>query len=598
MSENNFDFTVQSIVSQIGLEANFDNKTLKIEDYQQEKNTFRRENIVNNSNENLVYQKNALYENLSKKLKKQAIIAEKKTEILTVMLLISTYLSVATVFSLHLPSFLVYVQHPFMFILTNIILHIFALIICVDILADGIEQILSPNINTLVTFSSIFILLHTLSVVFLENALGFLPYTPVAIFILQSAQKSQKCLKRSKSYTYRICSMTTRLAFVSADKKLKTRYAFKQPTFNKEQFADSIDKNGKNYFSFVYFWFFIIFSISFSIFIAKTDISLLLWNLATISSLSVPINYILGWSLPYRYASKKLFMDGNAIKSFSDIANMDRNNTIVLSDKDLFPDNTIFIEQMELFGHFSEDDIIAYVSSGFAKLNSCTRQTFEELLKDRYLQPRRCQKIDEINENGFTFTVNNQKISVGNAKFVNSLGITVTNGLDYQNPIYVVSSSQIAAIFDMKYTVSPKMYNAISNLEQNSIKIKVSTLDFSINSKILERIYDLPSKSIIFDEFLDRYSYLESRKTNDQSILLTRQTGNTYVNAFLLTRKLSKTVKINYILGFFCSFFGMAIASYLTFNFTSTLLLPHNILIFLYVWSIPTKIISFFYNNV
>ncbi|MFI3114766.1 MAG: hypothetical protein R3Y12_01320 [Clostridia bacterium] len=597
MSENNFDFTVQSIISEIGIDTKIEEKPQKIEPSQQAKNAFRRENSGYNSNENLVYKKNTFYENLSRKLKKQALIAEKKTEFLTVLLIFSLYLSVATVFNLPLPSFFVFVDYPYIFVLTNIILHIFALIASVDIIIDGFEQIFMPNINTLVTFTTFFILAHTLSIVFLENSLGFLPYTPVAIFILQNAQKSERYLKRSKSYTYRICSMSTRLAFVSADKKLKSRFVFKNGTFNKENFASSIDKNEKSYFLFAYFWVFIIFSISFSIFIAKTDLNLFLWNLATISALSVPISYILGWSLPYKYTSKKLFMDGNAIKSYQDIKKMHKNNLIVLSDKDLFPDNTIFIEQMELFGNFSEDTIIAYTASGFAKINSCTRQTFEELMKNRYLQPYRCQKVDLIDENGFTFTVNNQKVSIGNAKFVTSLGLTVTNGLEYPNPIYVVTSSQIAAVFSMKYTVSPKMYNAISNLEQNSIKIKVSTLDFSINSKIIERLYDLPRKSILFDDFLERYSYLEGKKTLDESILLTRQTGNTYINAFLQARKLSKTVKINYIFGFFCSLFGLIIASYLVYNFTAILLLPHNILIFLYVWSIPTKIISFFYNN-
>lgn len=597
MSENKFDFSVESIISEIGIDEKFIRNSHKSAIIQEENEILAEEMQINYENE-LQNSDFETYAEMSKVDKKRAKIFDKKAYAVYVVMLSSLYLSVATIFGFKLPSFLILLDFPYVFMLVNAMLHILAMIISIEVIDDGIKNIFSPNINTLVSFSNIFILLQTLSVIFLENSLGFLPYTSVAIFTLFFAMKSLKFESRSKSYVYRICSMTSRLAFVGVNEGKKRKLVFKKITLNKEKFAKNVENAKKSRYVSIYFMFYVIFSVCFSIFIAKNNISMFLWCVATISALAVPINFIVAWSLPYKYASKKLFDEGIAIKSYDDIKSMARSNSILLSDCDLFPENSVIVEKMKLFGNNTEAEVISYVASGFSKLGSSPKYAFEFQLKKHYLKPLVCQKIDLIDENGFTFTVNNQKISVGNSKFVTSLGITVIDGFDVQNPVYVVISSQITAIISLKYTASPKMYNAISNLEQNSLKIIVSTLDFTINPNLIARVYDLPLKSIIFDDFLTRYHQFDEQILSNESILLTRQSGRTFINAFLRARKLVWSVKLNVILGAICSISGLAIASYLLYNFSPTVLLSYKILAFLFFWSIPTEIISFFYNKI
>lgn len=607
MSENKFDFTVESIISEIGVDKKYRRKSTS---YNQEQETeifdFASKDFVSKdfSPKTIKYQSDPQaedefekYDNLYQKFKRHATSLDRRSKLIFMLFAISLYLFVATIYGFKLPDILVFIDFPYVFMLSNAILHIFALILAVDIVEDGLCNLSSPNINTLVVTTSFFILLHSLSMIFLKNSIAFFPLTQVAIFILYCCTKSFEYIKSSKSFVYRICCMTSKLAFVSIDSDKNRKFTKKTPTFTKTNFSLKVDKDPQNILMSIYFAFFLIFSISFSIFIAQGNLSLFFWNLAVISSISVPVNFILGWSLPYKYASKNLFDDGIAVKSYNDIKKIDKTNSIIMSDRDLFPENTVVIAGMKLCGHNTEHEIISYVASGFSMLNSCTKYAFEYQLKKLYLKPLECTQIDLIDQDGFTFTVLNQKISVGNAKFVNSLGITIQETFDIQNPIYVVISSRISAIISLKHYPSPKLFNLISNLEMNSFKIIVSTIDFTINEKLIARTYDLSEQSIIFDSFATRYHRLSENSKLDESILIARHDGFSYLKAIKISRSLVTSAKLNIILGFLCAFLGIFIVSYLLFHFSPTLLLSHNILGFLIFWSFPTLILSFIYNK-
>ncbi|MFI3226246.1 MAG: hypothetical protein R3Y09_02440 [Clostridia bacterium] len=598
MSENKFNFSVESIIAEIGIDEKYKRKTSDKEYIDDEFETpdveIREEySFVNTSVDD--YDN---YANISKKLKKQSNLFENKAKIVLFLLILSVYLTISAISNVPMIDYLNLINYPYIYMLANVALHIFAIIVSVDVISDGFSSVLSPNTNTLVSFSSFFILLHTLSVIFLKNPLAFLPYTAVSIFTLYCSLKSMKYDSRAKSFVYRICSMSSRLAFVCRDESKRRKFSLKKPTMNKQNFAKNVETREKNLFFTIYFYFYLIFMVTFSIYVSNGSLAMFVWSAASISAIAVPINYIFSWSLPYKYAAKKLFDDGIAIKSYEDIKKMPQNDSIIISDRDLFPENSVSIEQMELYARFTENEVFSYVACGFSKLNSCARPTFEYELKKRYLRPLKCQKMDLIDENGFTFTANNKKISIGNAKFVTNLGLTVFEGYDVTNPIYVVISSQIASIISIKHNASPKMYHAISTLEQNSIKLIISTLDFTISSNLIARVYDLPNKSVIFDDFLTRYNQIQDEKDLNESILLARQSGRTYIRAFIAARKLAWSVKLNMFLGTVCSLFGFSVVGYLLYNFSPTVLLPQNILLFLFFWSLPSVIISFFYNNI
>lgn len=599
MSENKFDFSVESIIAEIGIDEKYRRKNTKTSDLQQESE--QKERDFRSEDEIIYVNKEKIplvdCDKLSKKFKRVVKSLENRSKIVRIFLICSLYLTFSNILGLPLPQILTYIEYPYIFMLTNAVLHIFSIIFAVDIIAEGIKQIYRPNVYTLVTISTFFILLHTLSVIFLKNPLGYLPFNSVAIFIIYMAMQSFKDFASAKSYVYKICSMSTMLAFVSLDENRKYKYAFKKPTFNIENFSRKVSEDDNSILMSIYVYFYVIFAIVFSSYIAKGDLSMLFFSLSVISSLAVPINYLNYWTLPYKYASKKLFEEGIAIKSYSDIKKIRKKTNIILTDKDLFPENTVLIEYIKLCGNMVENDIISYVTCGFSKLNSCTKFAFESELQARYLQPIKCQKIDLIDENGFTFTANKKKISVGNSKFVSNLGLTVVDGFNIQNPLYVVISSKVVAIISLKHMSNPRLYNMISSLNENSIKIVVSTLDFTISSDLVERVYDISSKNIIFGDFMERYNQFFEDKELEENILITRQSGRSFVSAILTAQKLRLSVSINAFLGGLCSFVGLFIAGYLLYKFTPTILLPNNVLTFVIAWSIPTWILSFYYNN-
>lgn len=585
--------SLDEILSEMGVDTQISNqqKNSVLKQKPIEAKDFSGIKAIENSNSD---NKNVIdYLKISNKFKLKANEIKNKTTVLLILFFISFYVSIANVFEFNLPKFLIFIDYPYIFTIFNVFIHILALILCVDIIYDGFKNILKPNMNTVSITGSFFILAHTLSIIFIDGAIAFLPLTPVAILVLYYKNKSSEFLIRSKSTTFKVCSMSTNIAFVSNNNSTKNGHIYKKNTDDVASWAKNINTRQTNPYIKFYFALTLVFCIGYSWHISNGDFSTFFWFLSVFGSIISPLNLILAWTLPYKYTSRTLFNNGVAIKSYNDIKKLKKSRIISLTDRDLFPNGTISINSLTLHSNFSTEQILAISQSGFSALNLSATQAFDAEMQNRNLQKLPCNSIDNVDKNGFSYTIGNKNISIGNSFFVTTLGITTSEGFHEPNSIFIIVNAQIVAVLTLKYIATHKVYQFIEDIEKESIKIVVTSHDFSINNSMLSNLFDISSNTLYSEPFSSMHARITAEFDSADIILNTRYTGESYVKSVLTAKRLVNSVHTNVILGFLSFSIGAIICIYFMNNYDTTVFLPHNVILFQMFWFVPSVVNSY-----
>lgn len=502
-----------------------------------------------------------------------------KAEICLGIFFIKLYIILANTYGFPLPDILKFYERPYIFWIVNISLMILAMILSVDIFIDGIETIPKLNINTLAMYTSTCTLLHMLSVVFLPNSIGYLPFSSVQVLILYFAIKSHSADILNVAHMHKLDSMQAETFSVTNSKRGKNGFITKE--VDTKKFFQSHNTNEEMT---LYVYMAIIGTFAFSIYAGMFDIPKTLYILAAITSVVLPLNLV--YILPKKRISKALFREGISIPDFQVLGIFAKNKTVAVTDKDLFPKGSIRIKALKLYGQYNLEDILGLGHLGFSLLDSPTKYAFEE--KMAYINTSLTAEMGVNEQSGFTFLYSGKKISIGNTTYVLSMGLTATEGSKARNPMYFIIDNKVVAVLDIDFIGTPNVYDLLELIERENVDIMLSTLDFNIKPDILRRIYDL--EKVHYPEFEKRYIIRKARHGNLKPIKIKKYSGYSYVLGVIYGIKLNKIMRTNINIGLVCMMCGVSLVSYLCLNFTPSLLMPHNILILIAVWFLPSVI--------
>lgn len=513
------------------------------------------------------------------------------SKILIILFFISSYVSLSNFYDLPTVTTLLISDNEIFFTTYNVVILFLSIFISIKVVGNGLRNLFTPNTNTIATISAF----STLAFLCLNTgaeAIDILPLTPFNILLLYFCNVSFKYIKHSQVLSMKTCRMANYTGYVSTNPNVSNGSIFKKSgeTDAFEINSDYIKHNNFSLFlsllSYIFAGF-LAFALSFD------NISQLVWNLSAILCVMCPVGFIFAWSIPFKNISKKLLNSGAVIKSYSDVKKINKSKTILLSDDDLFPDNTIFLSELKAYGIYSDEQLLSFISSGYSGLNLGASQAFDRELNRLNIGSQPFDSLQFISESGFTFLSAGNSVSIGNSDYIISLGHSNLFGRNFVNPIYIVINNAVSGVFSLKYNATPKIYDAIANIEQEKMKINLCSIDFSITKQLLANVFDISPKTAVFDTIEERYDSIKDCSQNPNYILITRYSGASLISSVLTCKKLVLAVKINRFFGFANYILGVLMVSYLLFSGSPTLISPHTLSLFAICWSIPTFLVSF-----
>ena len=513
---------------------------------------------------------------------------------------VATYITVGGGMGLPMPEVLQYAEHPYLAIMTLMLLQFVSMFAGLDIVGTGVYNLftLKADRSSLVVLSLIASLIHGMTIITFKWA-GWLPYCAVSIILLFAQMQEEKARMSGRYRAYKAATLGDRPTGVYAHQDgrdharrvVKSRMADTTDFLREMERPDQID-----YFERIYAPLAIVASIVFAA-VASFGCgkpTQFFWSLSAILSISAPLGVLCAFGAPYRNVSRKLLSEGAALASARQAGRLCRMKEAVLRDGDLFPAGSITVEEIRNFGSYSAEKLLAYASAVTAGQGLEISRVLSESLREQYGRPVRASNVVHYESGGMSADIGGDSVLVGTASFLSRMGLPVSDASNIENGVYVVINSQIAGLISLAYHPTAQTYGAIHALERIKIRPVIAAQDFNISPAMVESMFEMKHGMTDAVDPARIPEIIAPRYTAKDRVcaILSKDGAMPYVTVQQAARKLVSALRSNLLIGTIAGVCGMLLMFYLTFKGAAEAVEPKNVLLYLLLWYVPVFVIS------
>ncbi len=205
-----------------------------------------------------------------------------------------------------------------------------------------------------------------------------------------------------------------------------------------------------------------------------------------------PLSAFIIYSLPYYLASKRAYDNDSAVigdAAFGDFADP---SVISFEDKEVFPNGGVKVTSIKVYGNNRIDEIIYNLASAFTKVGGPLAEVFGKASHD--LGHSENVEIEEVEEDGFTVTVDDISVSLGKASYIERQ--------DFEPPydpedkrieaasigiLYVAYQGELAAKVYVQYTIDGEFEKILSQLYKTGMCVGIKSFDPNIDDMLLAK---------------------------------------------------------------------------------------------------------------
>ncbi len=240
---------------------------------------------------------------------------------------------------------------------------------------------------------------------------------------------------------------------------------------------------------------------------------------------AAPIAMLISFPLPFFISIKSLIRSGSTIAGWSGLYDIGKAKHIIISDTDLFPKGCVRISRTRVFAGMKPERIISFAGSIISASGSSMTAPFNELMRKAggSLMPVEAFSVHE--SGGLTAMIDGEDVYCGNAAFMRLMGVALPEKYVLSNGVYVAAAGIICGVFEMEYTASDAVRDALSRLVASGRHAIFAVRDFNITPQMLSVKFDMPTDGFDFPPYSERYeiSGAEPAEDSKPAALISRE---------------------------------------------------------------------------
>ena len=228
--------------------------------------------------------------------------------------------------------------------------------------------------------------------------------------------------------------------------------------------------------------------------------------LAAIVCCSAPLCAFIACALPYFLLAWRTFGAGAAVAGWPGMRDIGRYGAVVVTDSDLFPQDSVRISSIRILDGERPEDVIADAGSVVIASGSGLAGAFGELLERNGCALRRVEDFCCHEGGGLTALIAGEEVLCGGAGFMRLMGVLVPQKLADRSAVFVAINGELRGIFTMEYVPAPGVGKALTKLLHSRCKAVFAVRDFLVTPLMLNRKYRVNAESFDFPTFAERYA--------------------------------------------------------------------------------------------
>ena len=225
---------------------------------------------------------------------------------------------------------------------------------------------------------------------------------------------------------------------------------------------------------------------------------------ALMTGLCASFGWLFSYPVLFARTARHLLYNGTAIAGWSGARQIGESRRLVLTDTDIFPEDTVEIVGIRVLNKSDAEQVISATGSMLAQAGTGTAAVFSELMRQQDA-PARTVEDFTVGEGGAKGTVDGTEVRVGTGGFMHLSGVKIPDRLKENNALYTAINGELAGVFLLRYRPTAGVQRALYVLRRGHRQPLFAVRDFNIDPLSIQRQFDVSTEGFRFPTFPERY---------------------------------------------------------------------------------------------
>lgn len=519
--------------------------------------------------------------------------------------IVALYLTLAESLSWPMPALIHFSENPRLFMLTQVALQIFAMLLSIDVVGLGFYNLVTGKADrsSLVAIANMAAILHCMAFI-IGGWGGVLPYSSICILLLFATLREEKNRFAGRARAYKAVTLHEAPigVFCHNDAAEHARRTVKGRLDDVTAFLREMERpDATERFARIYAPIALAAAVVLSVAVSVKagTMTQFFWALSAMLTIAAPLPILCAFGRAYFHVSRRLLSEGAALASGRCAFQIRRARRAVIGDSDLFPNGTVSITEVRAHPGYTPEKLLSYavaVTDGYGMEIS---RVLADALREQYGRPARATNIRAYDLGGLSGEIGGDTVLVGTAAYMARMGMPVQEtgsaARGTQNGVYVVINGQPAGVILLAYHANAQTFSALHALIRLGIKPELAVRDFNISPEMIQKMFEI-RRGQVGEVAADRLDQVTSSAYTDGDLvcaILSRDGAAPFAQVHQSADKLSGAMRANLILGAVGGLCGLLLMFYLAFQQQLEAVTPRNLLIYMLLWYIPSFFVTF-----
>ena len=312
---------------------------------------------------------------------------------------------------------------------------------------------------------------------------------------------------------------------------------------------------------------------------------------------AVPFMALSAFALPYFLGTARVFRVGGAIAGWSGLCDLGVSKSIIVTDRDLFPEECVTMESVRIFADGDAQNVISYAGTMVAAVGSCAAGCFGKLMEENNCPLKHVENFECLPGGGASGIIDGHTVLCGSTDLMRLMNVRIPFRLTDKTSVLLAIDGILYGIFSLHYEPMPQVRRALVELVRSGRHPVFAIRDFNINPELLHNIFDIATDGYDFPPYVERFELSTPSSGKDSRIaaVVCNEGLGPLTEVADVGHKIYMSVRANLLLTVLAAVIGV-FTVFIKFLTAGSVSLGF-ILLFMLLWALPAAAASLYVNT-
>lgn len=467
-----------------------------------------------------------------------------------------------------------------------------------DILAVGVRNLLQkrPSVHSLVALSCFASVIDSIVIIITKGVAGYLPFCGVSAISMCFAIYGSLLYCRSQRLNFKTLDRATEPMTISVDYGIvdeDSSTVYRTPGHPEGYIHHSEEEDlSETVFG-------IVAPILIPAILVMTVIAALVSGgfgdffhiMAAMFAAAASFGALIAFPLPYFLVQKELYATKAAIAGWAGVRELGRVSNMIVSDRDLFPDETVSIKSVRIVDNVPPQLTLSYMCSVIAHSESCLVPAFTQLAENNDCELLEVENFQCHEAGGLSAEIGPDSVLVASHSYMKLQGFRIpARKKDSENALFLAVNGHVIAYIIVDYKPIKSVRAGLQSALRGNVEMIFAARDFNVTPLLISKKFKSTTETLRFPSYSQRYEITSqvNSETAACAAVVYRKSFYSYAVVVEKARYLYNSVSWGVILSTVSSILGVLFMFFMALTGGAAAITVGRLLIFMLLWLIPT----------